>query len=73
MRNSARFRELGPAEVVARIRSRPDASSILASQFISEKAADAILNGRTPEFLEARAESILAYAATLSFPSSGLG
>jgi hypothetical protein len=66
-----RIREMGATEVISRLRSMPDARAILASQFISDEAADALLSGRIPEFLEARAQSILAFASRLTFPSSG--
>jgi hypothetical protein len=66
------FRELGSQEVLSRLRSRSDATEILESQFISQTAADALVNGRISEFLECRARNILAYAATLSFPSSSV-
>jgi hypothetical protein len=66
------LRRLSASEVILQLRRfRSDASEVLASQFISESAADAILQDKVADFLEARAQSILSFAMTLAFPASG--
>lgn len=65
----ATLRERKPVLVIRQLqRGREDWLEILESQFISQNAMRALLKGRDADFLEARAQTILEFAASLTFP-----
>jgi Protein of unknown function DUF262 len=66
------YRDSSATQTIRNLQRRhKDAPEILASQFISESAATALLKGRVADYLEARAQSILDFAGTLAFPGPG--